>query len=176
MKLHQHGEEGLEQQFLGMVKLEWTQKAELFDRVKDTSKGHYYRWMMDANVREDGEEVIQDSQWVGLFATDVNYKCVEDGAYPGGQPKHKYLNAPGVSIENNSVKIVSRRAGELTDEQRDLDALLAVVSYYSKCRNDCPERVSKRFAKQPTKIRGIYEDPSKDNIRVYRFAKVYKHA
>lgn len=151
VKLHKYGEEGSEQQFLGRVKLEWTQHRQLYDIVRE---GHHrYSPCKKANFRDDGSETLRDTQWVGLFAEGVVTTQVEDGVYTGGQKRYKYgPTEPGVSIENSNVKITSRRPGELPPEYDQgtaaLDIALGKHHYCYQGRTDIPERVRNRYSKQ----------------------------
>lgn len=153
VKLHQHGSENKKEiQFLGMVKLEWTQHRTLYDLERDRQYSwHYYTKRV--NERDDGSETLRDTQWVGLFADEVITTQLPDGFYScGKQPKWKYgPTEPGVRIENASIKITARRSGEVPEVYAGLDGLnlaLTKVVYYNKGRNDCPDRVMKRFEKQ----------------------------
>lgn len=183
VKLHQHGNEQNERQFLGMVKLEWTQHRMLFDRVVDYSRGNsYYASYKDVNFRDDGKQVVRDTQWVGLFATKVQ-ESVTLGERKNAQDQWIYSDpVMGVNLENASAKITSRRSGELPEEFKVLgvDAILARTgaSYrcYGSSRVDCPERVTKKLDKQP--IKGYYETrkAAKDLTEEVLHAKVYQEA
>ena len=120
--------------------------------VDDGNRYSYYKTYKDTNFRDDGKEVIRDAQWVGLFATTVQEECFHDGYYHGQQDKWRFSTPVlAVSTENNTVKITSRRSGELPEDFKDLNKVLARVSYYTSHRmgrNDCPERVLKKFEKR----------------------------
>lgn len=179
VKIHSYGSEGSEVQFLGMVKLEWTQHRTLYDLTHDRSYSYYYSTKR-VNNRDDGSETLRDTQWVGLFATDVVTTQIPDGFYHGNQPKYKYgPTEPGVRIENASVKITSRRSGELPPEYDQgtaaLDVALSKFIYYNDGRDDCPERVIKRFEKQ--KYDNKYNrEGKKDCLDTSYSATVYLHA
>lgn len=179
VKLHQHGSEGKEVQFLGMVKLEWTQHRTLYDLERDRQYSwHYYNKRV--NERDDGSETLRDTQWVGLFATDVVTTQVDDGVDHWGNPRKKCgPTEPGVRIENASVKITSRRSGELPPEYDQgvaaLDVALSKVVYYNEGRSDCPDRVMKRFEKQKYDNR-YNREAVKDVIDTTYTAVVYLHA
>ncbi|WYV99770.1 hypothetical protein Roomu2_00090 [Pseudomonas phage vB_PpuM-Roomu-2] len=179
VKLHQYGEEGLEKQFLGMVKLEWTQHRTLYDLERDRGFSYLY-CTKRVNERDDGSETLRDTQWVGLFAEDIVTTQIEDGFYHcGRQPKYKYgPTEPGVRIENSSVKITSRRSGEVPEVYAGLDGLnlaLDKVIYYNDGRSDCPERVMKRFEKQKYENR-YNREAVKDVIDTSYSATVYLQA
>ena len=150
VKIHSYGSEGSEVQFLGMVKLEWTQHQELYDLVRE---GHWrYSTCKRVNFRDDGSETLRDTQWVGLFAKDNATTKVRYGEYRDGTPMYKDGPVePGVVIENANVKITSRRSGEVPEAYADkaaLDVALTKNYHYYTGRTDCPERVIKRFEKQ----------------------------
>lgn len=184
VKIHSGGCENGERQFVGMVKLEWTQHRQLFDRVQDTTSGHWshYHSYKEVNFRDDGQVKMKDSQWVGLFASKVQTTRTQVGTQHGSQPIWKYSDyEPSVNIENNTAKITSRRAGELPEVYNDLDKVLAVLSYNyypdrQKGRSDCPQRVHTKFEKQ--EITG-YNDTrctGKDLTRAHFTAKVAQKA
>ncbi|UAV90021.1 hypothetical protein REC_172 [Pseudomonas phage REC] len=185
VKMHQHGAEQGEVQFVGMVKLEWTQHRQLYDIVLDkTSPYRYssYLSLKSVNFRDDDKEVLRDSQWVGLFATTVQEECFNDGvqANTGGQTKWKY-SAPVAAVysENNTAKITSRRAGVLPEEYKDLNEVIKRVSYYtsySMGRRDCPDRVKNKFAKQESR-KGYYDrEVAKDQTEAFYTATIYQEA
>lgn len=177
VKLHQNGSEGCERIFLGMVKLEWTQHRKLYDLVRDRQYSWHHFTKKD-NIRDDGFEVKRDTQWVGLFAEDVVTTRIEDGVYlhTGGQKKYKYgPSEPGVRIENSSVKITSRRSGEVPEVYTGVDNLntaLTKYSYHSEGRSDCPERVRKLYEKQESGNR-YPREVSKDVTEANYSAKIY---
>ncbi|OUC50459.1 hypothetical protein B7939_11590, partial [Eggerthia catenaformis] len=83
--------------------------------------------------------------------------------------------------KNKTAKIISRRAGELPECYKDLDKMLAVLSYnyYTdrpKGRSDCPQRVHNKFDKQ--EITGYNEtrEAGKDYTRAHFTATVYQEA
>lgn len=181
VKLHQYGSEGGEVQFVGMVKLEWTQHRVLFDRVSDYSHGRYYEQFKEVNFRDDGKQVIRDTQWVGLFASKVQEDCFNDGEHHGGQIKWRYSDpVPAVVTENNSVKITSRRAGVLSEEYSDMHELIkrhSHLSYYRwGGRTDCPERVMKKFDKQEVTGYDATRKAAKDLTKAHYTATIYQHA
>ncbi|CUR44242.1 hypothetical protein VCM_00023 [Pseudomonas phage VCM] len=183
VKMHQHGSEGGEVQFVGMVKLEWTQHRQLYDVVVDRSSPYRYSSYLSLkqeNYRDDDKEVLRDSQWVGLFATTVQEECFNGGTHHGGQIKWTYSDpVSAVYSENSTVKITSRRSGELPEEFKDLNAMLKRVNYYtsySNGRRDCPERVVKKFAKQESR-KGYYDRvAAKDQTEAFYTATVYQEA
>ncbi len=180
VKLHQHGSEGSERQFVGMVKLEWTQHRMLFDRVVDRSRGGYtyYTHYKAVNYRDDGKEVIRDTQWVGLFASTVQEESYNRGTHHGGQVKWEYSEPVlAVTFENATVKITSRRPGESPEEFKDLDAMLKRTSYYyAPGRRDCPDRVVKKFEKQDQTHYSSSREPAKDATQAHFTATVYQEA
>lgn len=180
VKLHQQGEEQAERQFVGMVKLEWTQHRMLFDRVVDRSQGGYtyYTYYKAVNHRDDGKEVIRDTQWVGLFASTVQEESYNRGTHHGGQVKWEYSNPVlAVTFENATVKITSRRPGELPEEFKDLDAMLKRTRYYhAPGRSDCPDRVVKKFEKQDQTHYSSSREPAKDATKAHFTATVYQEA
>lgn len=180
VKLHQQGEEQDERQFLGMVKLEWTQHRMLFDRVADRrNPGYsYYQNYKEVNFRDDGKQVVRDTQWVGLFATKVRERAVL-GKREHAQDQWIYSDPVlALTFENASAKITSRRSGELPEEFKELgiDVLLQRVGSYYRGRTDCPERVTKKLDKQP--IKGYYatREAAKDLTEEVLHAKVYQEA
>jgi hypothetical protein len=185
VKLHQQGSEQGERQFVGMVKLEWTQHRQLFDRQADCSGGlrwsNYYTFN-EVNFRDDGESVIRDSQWVGLFTSKVKTTRTKVGTHHGGQPVYEYSEPePSVSLENNTVKITSRRAGELPEAYEDLDKVLATLSYNNyedrpQGRYDCPQRVQSKFEKQEITHWQSCRVAGKDLTRATFTAKVVQKA
>lgn len=181
VKLHQQGEEQTERQFVGMVKLEWTQHRQLFDREAYTEAGYYTQYR-EVNVRDDGAEVLKDSQWVGLFAAKVQTTRTQIGTQHGSQPIWKYSDyEPSVNIENNTAKITARREGHLPEFYKDLDNALSVISYNyyndrEKGRHDCPQRVHNGFAKQEKTSYNDTRVAGKDLTRAHFTAKVYKQA
>ncbi|UAV84629.1 hypothetical protein PHB09_134 [Pseudomonas phage PHB09] len=175
--------EGAERQFVGMVKLEWTQHRQLFDRIVDpNNRGYsYYTNYIEVNHRDDGTEVLRDTQWVGLFAAKVQTTCTIKGYAHGNQPQYEYSEyEPSLIAENNTAKITSRRSGELDKCYKDLDKMLSVLSYNyddrPKGRRDCPQRVHSKFAKQ--EITGYNETrkAAKDLTRDHLTATVYEEA
>ena len=183
VKLHQYGEEGGEVQFVGMVKLEWTQHRQLFDVVLERNGyTRYYNQYKNVNFRDDDKEVLRDTQWVGLFATTVQEECFNDGehAHTGGQTKWKYSDpVAAVYSENNTAKITSRRPGELPEEYKDLDKMLARCNYYTSYREgrtDCPDRVKKKFAKQDYQSSYYSRESAKDQTKAHYTATVYQEA
>jgi len=178
VKLHTFGRESKEVQFLGMVKLEWTQHRQLYDTEYQRNQSRYYggRYTQQVNIRDDGTETLKDSQWVGLFASDIVTTQIKVGEYPGGQPKYEYgPKEPGIVIENNSVKITERREGVVGPEYANLDVALSKHIYYNDGRGDCPERVKKLYEKQDC-IRNSYEGPRKGLTQSTYSCKVYKKA
>lgn len=180
VKLHQQGEEQDERQFLGMVKLEWTQHRMLFDRVADRrNPGYsYYQNYKEVNFRDDGKQVVRDTQWVGLFATKVREHAVL-GKREHAQDQWIYSDPVlALTFENASAKITSRRSGELPEEfkEQGIDVLLQRVGSYYRGRTDCPERVTKKLDKQP--IKGYYatREAAKDLTEEVLHAKVYQEA
>lgn len=175
VKLHQYGEEGGERQFVGMVKLEWTQHRMLFDRVVDRTTGYtYYTHYKDVNFRDDGKEVMRDTQWVGLFASTVQEESFFDGYHHGQQPKWKYSDpVASVVMENASVKVTSRRSGELDEDFKDLDKVLKRKSHYYLGRSDCPDRVAKKFEKRE---RHGWRETVRDGTKEHFTATVYQEA
>lgn len=178
VKLHTFGREGKEVQFLGMVKLEWTQHRQLYDTgyLNSHSYRYYGRHTSQVNIRDDGSETLKDGQWVGLFASEVVTTQTKVGEHHGGQPKYEYgPKEPGIVIENSSVKITERREGVVGPEYADLDVALSKHIYYNDGRTDCPERVKKLFEKQDY-IRNSYEGERKDLTQSTYSCKVYKKA
>jgi hypothetical protein len=183
VKMRQHGSEQGEVQFVGMVKLEWTQHRMLYDVVVDQRQlGYYssYLSLKSVNFRDDDKEVLRDSQWVGLFATTVQEECFNDGEHHGGQVKWKYSDpVAALSTENNTVKITSRRAGELPEEYKDLNKMIKRVNHYTGYRmgrRDCPDRVKNKFAKQESR-QGYYDRAAaKDQTEAFYTATIYQKA
>lgn len=156
VKIHSGGRENGERQFIGMVKLEWTQHRQLFDRILDPDVRHHswYHTYKEVNFRDDGTEVVRDFQWVGLFAAKVQTTRTIKGYAHGNQPQYEYSEyEPSLISENNTAKITSRRSCELDECFKDLNKMLTVLSYSyyddrPKGRHDCPQRVHSKFAKQ----------------------------
>ena len=100
------------------------------------------------------------------------------GTQHGTQPIYEYSGyEPSVNIENNTVKITSRRAGELPEAFKDLNKVLAVLSYsyYNdrpKGRSDCPQRVFSKFEKQEITNYNDTRRAGKDLTRATYTAKV----
>ncbi|MND52518.1 hypothetical protein D3C80_435360 [compost metagenome] len=182
VKMHQQGSEQAERQFVGMVKLEWTQHRQLFDTVLVPAERSYYSLSYkDTNFRDDGKEVLRDTQWVGLFASEVVEDCFYDGDHHGGQAKWRYSTpVASVCTENNTAKITSRRSGVLPEEFKDLNKILARTNYYSfyrMGRPDCPGRVSKHFEKQQAAHHYHRSSAAgKDFSQVHYTATVYQEA
>jgi len=179
VKIHSGGRENGERQFVGMVKLEWTQHRQLFDREIDKAGAwSYYHSYKEVNFRDDGQVVMKDTQWVGLFASKVQTTRTQVGTQHGTQPIYEYSGyEPSVNIENNTVKITSRRAGELPEAFKDLNKVLAVLSYsyYNdrpKGRSDCPQRVFSKFEKQEITNYNDTRRAGKDLTRATYTAKV----
>lgn len=180
VKLHQQGEEQDERQFLGMVKLEWTQHRMLFDRVADRrNPGYSYcQNYKEVNFRDDGKQVVRDTQWVGLFATTVREHAVL-GKREHAQDQWIYSGPVlGLTFENASAKITSRRSGELPEEFKELgiDVLLQRVGSYYRGRSDCPERITKKLDKRS--LKGYYptREAAKDLTEEIFRATVYQEA
>ena len=182
VKLHQQGGEQSERQFIGMVKLEWTQHRQLFDRVVENTGRSWsmYHSYKEVNFRDDGQAVMKDTQWVGLFASKVQTTRTQVGTQHG-QPKYVYSDyEPSIAIENSSIKITSRRAGDLAEAYKDLDKVLAVLSYSyydrPKGRHDCPQRVHSKFEKQEITNYNDTRCEGKDLTRAHFTATVYQEA
>ncbi|QNO00045.1 hypothetical protein QGX20_gp066 [Pseudomonas phage phiPsa300] len=182
-----HPDDHSERQFVGMVKLEWTQHRMLFDSVVDPTDNNrysYYRTYKDTNFRDDGKEVIRDSQWVGLFATTVQEDCYLKEAAGNGSHYDKWeYSKPVLAVctENNTAKITSRRSGELHEDFKDLNNVLARTNYYtsySMGRRDCPDRVAKKFEKREVcDWRSKEDTKGKKNLTKEHFtATVYQEA
>lgn len=180
VKIHQYGSEQEERQFVGMVKLEWTQHRMLVDRVVDPTTGYsYHKWYKDSNVRDDGKQVVRDTQWVGLFASTVQEEAFFDGYHHGEQPKWKYSDpVSSIVMENATAKITSRREGELPEEFKDLNAILARYSHYYHGRTDCPERVLKKLDRRDNLKyqEKDLESNRKDQTRDHFVATVYQES
>jgi hypothetical protein len=184
VKIHSGGKEQGERQFVGMVKLEWTQHRQLFDRIIDPdNRGYsYYTNFIAVNFRDDGTEVIRDPQWVGLFASETITTRTEVGRHHGNQPKYEYSEKePSLTTENNTVKITSRRSGVLPECYKDLNKMLAVVSYSyyenrPSGRSDCPQRVHAKFAKQEITGYNNTRKAAKDLTRDHFTATVYQES
>lgn len=184
VRIHPDSDKASERQFIGMVKLEWTQHRQLFDRIVDpNNRGYsYYTNFIEVNHREDGTEVIRDAQWVGLFAAKVQTTRTIVGYHHGNQPKYEYSEyEPSLTTENNTAKVISRRAGELPECYKDLDKMLSVLSYSyyenrPKGRSDCPQRVHNKFAKQEITGYDATRKAAKDLTRDHFTATVYQEA
>lgn len=185
VKIHSHGSKGGERMFVGMVKLEWTQHRQLFDRIIDPTRPSYsyYHTYKEVNFRDDGKQVVRDTQWVGLFATTVQEDIVSSKVreHSGGQIKYKYSDpVAAVNTENNTIKITSRRSGELPEEFKDLDLMISRCSHYTYYREggrtDCPERVLKKFDKQEGKGYNGTQCAAKDQTKAHYTATTYKEA
>lgn len=183
VRIHPSSDGSSERQFVGMVKLEWTQHRQLFDReIERSGSWSYYHSYKEVNFRDDGSQVMRDGQWVGLFASKVQTTRTQTGTRHGSQPIYEYSEyEPSLTTENNTAKIISRRAGELPECYKDLDKMLAVLSYnyYTdrpKGRSDCPQRVHNKFDKQ--EITGYNEtrEAGKDYTRAHFTATVYQEA
>lgn len=183
VKIHPASDGSSERQFIGMVKLEWTQHRQLFDRELDRSGGlwNHYHSYKEINFRDDGVEVMRDSQWVGLFASKVQTTRTQTGTRHS-QPIYEYSEyEPSLTTENNTAKIISRRAGELPECYKDLNKMLSVLSYnyYSdrpKGRSDCPQRIHNKFAKQEITGYNNTRCAGKDLTRDHFTATVYQEA
>ena len=184
VKIHSGGSEGGERQFVGMVKLEWTQHRELFDRQAKPSdhRWSYYTHYEEVNYRDDGTEVRRDTQWVGLFVGKVQTTRTIVGYSHGNQPKYEYSEyEPSLTTENSTIKITSRRAGELPECFKDLNKMLTVLSYNyyddrPKGRDDCPQRVHTKFEKQEIHGYNNTRCAGKDLTREHFTATVYQEA
>lgn len=183
VRIHPSSDGSSERQFVGMVKLEWTQHRQLFDReIERAGSWSYYHSYKEVNFRDDGSQVMRDGQWVGLFASKVQTTRTQVGTQHGRQPIYEYSEyEPSLTTENNTAKIISRRPGELPECYKDLNKMLAVLSYNyhtdrPKGRSDCPQRVHNKFDKQEITGYNATREVGKDYTRAHYTATVYQEA
>lgn len=81
-----------------------------------------------------------------------------------------------IDTENASVKITSRRSGELPEEivALGLDEILKRHRYYYRGRSDCPERVTKQFDKRQQRGYDMTRTERKDLTEEFFTAKTYQ--